>query len=36
MYTLPSEDKPIKQFTVTLDYALDKLKKAKLNQLKVA
>ena len=36
MYTLPSEEKPIKQFTVTLDYALDKLKKAKLNQLKVA
>ena len=36
MYTLPSEDKPVKQFTVTLDYALDKLKKAKLNQLKVA
>jgi ATP-dependent Clp protease ATP-binding subunit ClpX len=36
MYTLPSEDKPIKQFTLTLDYALDKLKKAKLNQLKVA
>ncbi len=36
MYTLPSEDKPVKQFTVTLDYALDKLKKARLNQLKVA
>lgn len=36
MYTLPSEEKPVKQFTVTLDYALDKLKKAKLNQLKVA
>ncbi len=36
MYTLPSEDKPVKQFTVTLDYALDKLKKAKLSQLKVA
>ena len=36
MYTLTSEDKPIKQFTFTLDYALDKLKKAKLNQLKVA
>ncbi len=36
MYTLPSEEKPVKQFTVTLDYALDKLKKAKLSQLKVA
>jgi len=36
MYTLPSEDKPVKQFTVTMDYALDKLKKAKLSQLKVA
>lgn len=36
MYTLPSEEKPVKQFTVTMDYALDKLKKAKLSQLKVA
>ncbi|MBA2610459.1 MAG: ATP-dependent Clp protease ATP-binding subunit ClpX [Bacteroidetes bacterium] len=36
MYSLPSEEKPIKQFTVTMDYALDKLKKAKLSQLKVA
>ncbi|MDP1801546.1 MAG: ATP-dependent Clp protease ATP-binding subunit ClpX [Bacteroidota bacterium] len=36
MYSLPSEDKPVKQFTVTMDYALDKLKKAKLSQLKVA
>ena len=36
MYTLPSEEKPVKQFTVSLDYALDKLKKAKLSQLKVA
>jgi ATP-dependent Clp protease ATP-binding subunit ClpX len=36
MYTLPSEEKPTKQFTVTLDYALDKLKNARLNQLKVA
>jgi hypothetical protein len=33
---LPSEDRHSKQFTVTLDYALDKLKNARLNQLKVA
>jgi ATP-dependent Clp protease ATP-binding subunit ClpX len=36
MYTLPSEDKPAKQFMVNLDYALEKLKNARLNQLKVA
>ena len=36
MYTLPSEEKPVKQFTLTLDYALEKLKNARLNQLKVA
>ena len=36
MYTLPSEEKPVKQFTITLDYALEKLKNARLNQLKVA
>lgn len=36
MYTLPSEEKPVKQFTVTIDYALEKLKNAKLSQLKVA
>jgi hypothetical protein len=36
MYTLPSEEKTVKQFTVTLSYALDKLKNARLNQLKVA
>ena len=36
MFTLPSEEKPVKQFTVTLDYAFDKMKQAKLNQLKVA
>ncbi len=36
MYTLPSEERPVKTFTVTLDYALDKLKNARLNQLKVA
>jgi ATP-dependent Clp protease ATP-binding subunit ClpX len=36
MYSLPSEEKPVKQFTVTLSYALDKLKNARLNQLKVA
>jgi ATP-dependent Clp protease ATP-binding subunit ClpX len=36
MYLIPSEEKPVKQFTVTLDYALDKLKNAKLSQLKVA
>jgi ATP-dependent Clp protease ATP-binding subunit ClpX len=36
MYSLPSEEKPSKQFNVTLSYALDKLKNARLNQLKVA
>jgi ATP-dependent Clp protease ATP-binding subunit ClpX len=36
MYTLPSEEKPVKQFTVSMDYAMEKLKNAKLNQLKVA
>lgn len=36
MYSLPSEEKPVKQFTIGLDYALDKLKNARLNQLKVA
>ena len=36
MYSLPSEEKLVKQFTVSLDYALEKLKNAKLNQLKVA
>jgi ATP-dependent Clp protease ATP-binding subunit ClpX len=36
MFTLPSEEKPVKQFTVTLDYAYDKLRNARLSQLKVA
>lgn len=36
MYSLPSEDKPVKQFVVTFDYALNKLKNTRLNQLKVA
>jgi ATP-dependent Clp protease ATP-binding subunit ClpX len=36
MYTLPSEEKTVKQFTVGIDYALEKLKNARLNQLKVA
>jgi ATP-dependent Clp protease ATP-binding subunit ClpX len=36
MYTLPSEEKPVKQFTISMDYAIEKLKNAKLNQLKVA
>ncbi len=36
MYELPGEEKPVKQFTVTLDYALEKLKNARLSQLKVA
>jgi len=36
MYELPSEEKPAKQFTVSMDYALEKLKNARLNQLKVA
>lgn len=36
MFTLPSEEKSVKQFTVNMDYALDKLKNARLNQLRVA
>lgn len=36
MYTLPSDDKQTKQFTVTLDYALEKLKSARLSHLHVA
>lgn len=36
MFSLPSQEKPEKQFTVTLDYALEKLKNARLSQLKVA
>lgn len=36
MYTLPSEEKPVKVFTLTFDYALEKLKNARLSQLKVA
>lgn len=36
MFSLPSEEKPVKQFTVNMDYALDKLKNARLNQLRVA
>jgi ATP-dependent Clp protease ATP-binding subunit ClpX len=36
MYSLPSEEKPVKQFTLTFDYALEKLKNARLSQLKVA
>jgi ATP-dependent Clp protease ATP-binding subunit ClpX len=36
MFTLPSEEKPVKQFTVTMNYALEKLKQSKLSQLKVA
>lgn len=36
MYAMPSEEKPAKQFTITLDYALEKLKNAKLAQLQVA
>jgi ATP-dependent Clp protease ATP-binding subunit ClpX len=36
MFDLPSSEKPVKQFNVTLDYALDKLNSAKLNTLKVA
>jgi ATP-dependent Clp protease ATP-binding subunit ClpX len=36
MYTLPSEEKPVKHFVVSIEYALQKLKNARLNQLKVA
>jgi ATP-dependent Clp protease ATP-binding subunit ClpX len=36
MFSLPGEEKPVKNFTVTLDYALEKMKNARLNQLKVA
>ncbi|MCE3228549.1 MAG: ATP-dependent Clp protease ATP-binding subunit ClpX [Bacteroidetes bacterium] len=36
MFTLPGDEKQTKQFTVSLDYALDKLKSAKLNHLHVA
>jgi len=36
MYEIPSQDKAPKSYTVTMDYALEKLKTAKLNQLKVA
>jgi ATP-dependent Clp protease ATP-binding subunit ClpX len=36
MFELPSEEKAPKAFTITHDYALDKLKAAKLSQLKVA
>jgi ATP-dependent Clp protease ATP-binding subunit ClpX len=36
MFSLPSEEKPVKQFTVTLGYALEKMKQSKLNKLKVA
>lgn len=36
MYTLPSEEKAVKQYTVTLDYALEKLNNARLSQLRVA
>ncbi len=36
MFEIPSEEKAPKTFTVTFEYAMDKLKSAKLNQLKVA
>jgi hypothetical protein len=36
MYSLPGEEKPAKAFTVTLDYAMEKLKSARLNHLHVA
>jgi len=36
MYSLPSEEKSVKHYTVTLDYALDKLNNARLSQLRVA
>ncbi len=36
MYDMPSDEKAPKTLTITLDYALDKLKNARLTQLKVA
>jgi ATP-dependent Clp protease ATP-binding subunit ClpX len=36
MYDIPSDDKASKTLIITLDYALDKLKNARLTQLKVA
>ena len=36
MFSLPGDEKQTKNFNVTLDYALDKLKSAKLNHLHVA
>ena len=36
MFDVPSEEKSPKTITVTLDYALEKLKSAKLTQLQVA
>ena len=36
MFSLPSEEKPSKQFMVSFDYAMEKLQSARLHQLKVA
>jgi len=36
MFALPSEEKPAKQLTITMDYALEKLKNARLTHLQVA
>ncbi|MBI2721638.1 MAG: ATP-dependent Clp protease ATP-binding subunit ClpX [Bacteroidetes bacterium] len=36
MYTMPSDEKQTKQFTITIEYALDKLKAARLSHLHVA
>lgn len=36
MYDLPSNDKAPKSYTITLDYALEKLKNARLSHLKAA
>jgi ATP-dependent Clp protease ATP-binding subunit ClpX len=36
MFTLPGDEKQLKQFTVTIDYALEKLKSAKLSHLHAA
>lgn len=36
MFELPSSEKAPKSFTITLDYAVDKLKTAKLSHLKAA
>ena len=36
MFEIPSQQKPMKEFRITLDYAMARLEKAKMNRLKVA